>query len=89
MNTQPHTISLSDTERKAVAAYMGNRGMATRKQVKEMAATLWEVFLEQAIKRAARIEKLKSQPPAARKSRAKPKPKPKSRAKPKSRRRSR
>lgn len=48
MVTRPDSIDLTDEQRRAVAAYMGVKGLAKRRDVKRMVNVLWSMFLEDA-----------------------------------------
>jgi len=62
MNTQPETVSLTDDERKILAAYLGLRGMVTRKHVKELTRDFWDITMEHARKKAAKVSRARSAP---------------------------
>tara|TARA_R110000824_G_scaffold87425_3_gene215547 strand:- start:3870 stop:4178 length:309 start_codon:yes stop_codon:yes gene_type:complete len=60
MNIQPNTIALDDDERRVLAAYMGNRGVATRAQVKQMTDVLWRALMADAHDHDAKTTKRKT-----------------------------
>jgi len=62
VNTQPDTVSLTDEERKILAAYLGVRGMVTRKDVKQLTRDFWDITLEHARKKAAKVARARSAP---------------------------